>query len=133
MPYTFHLLQRSIYIRRYISTEIFTRYWWTQNTPIYDYLWSDQGEMDVIRSEHINSLGIKFLLGKNLHFRIYKQNAFLLKAYLGFGGRFKSYLYKNHSGMIGDVDVSNTTGRIQGFIPTLHLGIKLGLSTFCKR
>lgn len=65
--------------------------------------------------------GIQFLLGRQM-----TRGKWILDPYLGVGVRSKVYRYTNHSS--SGVAVNTDRGEVVNVLPSLHLGIKVGLS-----
>ncbi|MGN7719848.1 hypothetical protein [Chitinophaga sp. 22620] len=65
--------------------------------------------------------GIQFLLGRQI-----KRNKYILDPYLGIGIRGKQYKYTNHT--INGTSITAEHNDLWNILPSVHLGIKIGLS-----
>lgn len=67
-----------------------------------------------------NVLGIQFLLGRQI-----TKGKWILDPYLGVGVRSKVYHFTNYSS--SGMDINADKGEVVNVLPSLHLGIKVGL------
>jgi hypothetical protein len=65
--------------------------------------------------------GIQFLLGRQI-----KRDKYILDPYLGIGIRGKQYKYTNHT--INGSSITTEHNDLWNILPSVHLGIKIGLS-----
>ncbi|MBO9153121.1 hypothetical protein ACFOTA_12955 [Chitinophaga sp. GCM10012297] len=74
-----------------------------------------------VNSADKNVYGIQFLLGRQI-----KRDKFILDPYLGIGIRGKQYKYTRHN--INGNTITTEQNDLWNVLPSLHLGIKVGLS-----
>lgn len=74
-----------------------------------------------VNSADKNVYGIQFLLGRQI-----KRDKFILDPYLGIGLRGKQYKYTRHN--INGNTITTEQNDLWNVLPSLHLGIKVGIS-----
>jgi hypothetical protein len=111
---------------KFLSLDIFYRYWWCDNKHII-FNNVEGYRFNAIRTDNVSVYGLKILI--NSRQRLYKfTNNFesVMTLYAGLGYRFRTYQYESVGGTIRDLPNIYKKENGQEHLPSIHLGLRLG-------
>jgi hypothetical protein len=111
---------------KFLSLDIFYRYWWCDNK--YIIFNNVEGyRFNAIRTDKVSVYGLKILF--NSRQRLYKFTTnfeSIITLYAGLGYRFRTYQYESVGGTINDRPNIYKKENGQEHLPSIHIGLKLG-------
>ena len=112
----------------FLCLELYNNFQWFNNRhAIYSNVEKIGSSFDAIRTERVNTTGLKFLVETIIggEEKIFKSRLWL-SLFGGIGGLFRYYQFESSNGTLGDkpiVGVIKESGHL--FYPSIHVGIKL--------
>ena len=111
----------------FLEANIFFRHWWFDNK--YGKFDNVEGyRFDGLRTERQNVYGLKLYIGHSFSIKSEQKVKPIFDLYSGIGVRYKEYEFETYNGTVLDVYHNYKKDIGNYWTPTLHLGVKIGLS-----